>query len=215
MGASVRRMRDPKLMGMSRSGARREDVARSAKPPQRQGGPVGAPAARQQGSRQPIPGTGPDRIRQPLGWLPVTTFVLSVIGLADSSYQVYTHFSGTGLLGCSSNGDPCVLVQSSSYAWIFGIPVAVLGAAFYVAMVVICSPLGWRSRWPAVAAARLGAVVVGMIFVLYLVYRELVSIGQICPYCTSVHVITFLLFVLIVFAATGVVRTPTRKVSQS
>jgi uncharacterized membrane protein len=47
-----------------------------------------------------------------------------------------------------------------------------------------------------------------MLFVLYLVYRELVSIGQICPYCTSVHVITFLLFVLIVFAAAGVVRTP-------
>lgn len=193
---------------MSRSQARRDDVARFAKPPQRQGGSAGTPAAGQQGNRQPIPVAGPDGNRQPLGWLPVTTFVLSVIGLADSSYQVYTHFSGTGLLGCSSNGDPCVLVQSSSYAWIFGIPVAVLGAAFYVAMVVLCSPLGWRSRWRAVAGARLGAVVIGMIFVLYLVYRELVSIGQICPYCTSVHVITFLLFVLIVFAATGVVRTP-------
>ena len=193
---------------MSRSGARRDDMARSAKLPQRPGGPAGAPAAGRPGNREPIPGAGPDRDRPPLGWLPVTTFVLSVIGLADSGYQVYTHFSSTGLLGCSSNGDPCVLVQSSSYAWIFGIPVAVLGAAFYVAMVVICSPPGWRSRWPAVAWARLGAGVVGMIFVLYLVYRELVSIGQICPYCTSVHVITFLLFVLIVFAATGVVRTP-------
>jgi uncharacterized membrane protein len=193
---------------MSRSRTRRDDMARLAKPPQRQGGPAGAPGAGQRGNRQPTPRGGPDRNRQPLGWLPWTTFVLSVIGLADSSYQVYTHFTGTGLLGCSGNGDPCLLVQSSSYAWIFGIPVAVLGAVFYVAMVVICSPLGWRSRWPAVAWARLGAVVVGMIFVLYLVYRELVSIGEICPYCTSVHVITFLLFGLIVFAATGVVRTP-------
>lgn len=200
---------------MSRSGARRDDMARFPKPPQRQGGPARAPAAGQQGNRQPIPGAGPDRNRQPLGWLPVTTFMLSVIGLADSSYQVYTHFSGTGLLGCSSNGDPCVVVQSSSYAWIFGIPVAVLGAAFYAAMVVICSPLGWRSRWPAVAGIRLGAVVAGMIFVLYLVYRELVSIGQICPYCTSVHIITFLLFVLVVFAATGVVRTPAAAGSRS
>lgn len=140
--------------------------------------------------------------------MPVTTFVLSIIGLGDSGYQVYTHFSGTGLLGCSSNGDPCVFVQSSSYAWIFGIPVAVLGAAFYVAMVVLCSPPAWRSRWPAVGWARLGGVVVGMIFVLYLIFREIVSLGQICPYCTSVHVITFALFVLIVFSATGVVRTP-------
>jgi Vitamin K epoxide reductase family len=138
-----------RVTNMSRPGARREDVAQSAKPPPRPGGPAAAAAAGRPGNREPVPGAGPDRIRQPLGWLPVTTFVLSVIGLADSGYQVYTHFSSTGLLGCSSNGDPCVLVQSSSYAWIFGIPVAVLGAAFYAAMVVICSPLGGGGRGPA------------------------------------------------------------------
>jgi uncharacterized membrane protein len=144
----------------------------------------------------------------PLGWLPITTFVLSIIGLADSGYQVYTHDSGTGLLGCSTRADACVVVQTSSYAWVFGIPVAVLGAAFYVFMVVICSPPAWRSRWPAVSWARLAAVVGGMVFVLYLIYREVVSLNQICPYCTSVHIITFVLFTLIVFAATGAVQTP-------
>jgi uncharacterized membrane protein len=30
-------------------------------------------------------------------------------------------------------------------------------------------------------------------------YRELVSVGRICPYCTSVHIITFLIFALIVY----------------
>ena len=34
-----------------------------------------------------------------MGWLPFITFALSVIGLADAGYQVYTHFTGTGLLG--------------------------------------------------------------------------------------------------------------------
>jgi uncharacterized membrane protein len=38
-----------------------------------------------------------------------------------------------------------------------------------------------------------------MIFVLYLIYREIVSLGHICPYCTSVHIITFLIFALIVY----------------
>ena len=42
---------------------------------------------------------------------------------------------------------------------------------------------------------------VGIGFVLYLVYAELFTIGSICLYCTSVHVITFLLFVLTAFAA--------------
>ena len=47
------------------------------------------------------------------------------------------------------------------------------------------------------------AAVIGMIFVLYLIYRELVSLRQICEYCTSVHIITFVLFGLLVYDATG------------
>jgi uncharacterized membrane protein len=42
-----------------------------------------------------------------------------------------------------------------------------------------------------------------MRFVLYLIYAELVEVGEICPYCTSVHIITFLLFSLIVFQASA------------
>jgi uncharacterized membrane protein len=78
--------------------------------------------------------------RRPLGWLPWTAFGLSVLGLVDAGYQVYTHFTGTGLLGCGAKADACVLVQSSVYAWVFGIPVAVYGAAFFAFMFVICSP---------------------------------------------------------------------------
>ena len=37
-----------------------------------------------------------------MGWLQFGTLVLSVIGLADAGYQVYTHFTGTGLLGCAA-----------------------------------------------------------------------------------------------------------------
>ena len=140
--------------------------------------------------------------RQPLGWLPWTAFVLCILGLADSGYQVYTHFTGSGLLGCSARTDSCVLVQNSVYAWLFGIPVAVYGAAFFALMVVICSPPAWRSRLRLARQARTAAVVFGMIFVLYLIYRELVSLGQICEYCTSVHIITFLLFALLVYDAT-------------
>lgn len=141
--------------------------------------------------------------RRPLGWLPWTAFVLCILGLADSGYQVYTHFTDSGLLGCSASTDSCVLVQNSVYAWVFGIPVAVYGAAFFAFMVVICSPQAWRSRLRLVRQARTAFVVIGMIFVLYLIYRELVSLGHICEYCTSVHIITFLLFALLVYDATG------------
>jgi uncharacterized membrane protein len=126
-----------------------------------------------------------------------------VLGLLDAGYQTYTHFSNTGLVGCSAKGDACVVVQTSSYAWVFGIPVAVLGLAFFVFMVVINSPQAWRAKTPLIHRLRLASVVVGMLFVLYLIYNELIRIGQVCPYCTSVHIITFILFALIVYQATA------------
>ena len=44
-------------------------------------------------------------------------------------------------------------------------------------------------------------MVVAIGIVIYLIYAELIIIGSICLYCTSVHVITFVLFVLTAIAA--------------
>ena len=63
------------------------------------------------------------------------------------------------------------------------------------------SPWAWRWARREVALIRIASLVVGMGFVLYLLYAELFTIGSICLYCTSVHAITFLLFVLTTFAA--------------
>jgi uncharacterized membrane protein len=84
---------------------------------------------------------------------------------------------------------------------VFGVfPVAVLGLAFYVFMAAAASPWAWRVTWAPVRWARLGSVIVGMVFVLYLLYTELFTLNAICLFCTIVHVITFLLFGLIVFS---------------
>ena len=45
-------------------------------------------------------------------------------------------------------------------------------------------------------------IITGIGFVLYLIYAEVIQIGNLCLDCTTVHVITFLLFVVLVFAAT-------------
>jgi uncharacterized membrane protein len=86
---------------------------------------------------------------------------------------------------------------------VFGIPVAVLGLAFYVFAVAVMSPWAWRSQWRRreIALIRLASVVVGIGFVIYLLYAELFIIGSICLYCTSVHVLTFILFALVAFSA--------------
>jgi uncharacterized membrane protein len=67
--------------------------------------------------------------------------------------------------------------------------------------VALMSPWAWRLARREVALIRIASLVVGVGLVIYLIYAELFTIGSICLYCTSVHAITFLLFVLTIFAA--------------
>jgi uncharacterized membrane protein len=137
--------------------------------------------------------------------LQLTTWALSLFALAVSIYLTITHYDTSVSLACSEKGIVnCTKVTTSSQSMVFGIfPVAVLGLAFYVFMAVINSPLGWRLDRREVKWLRLGSIIVGMGFVLYLVYAELIQIGSICLWCTSVHVATFLIFALLVYEATS------------
>jgi uncharacterized membrane protein len=140
--------------------------------------------------------------RGPAPWLQIATFVLALAGLGVSIYLTIAHFTESALAGCSESGlVNCTKVTTSPQSYVFGIPVAVLGLAFFVFAVVIMSPWAWRASRREIHLARIASLVVGIGFVLYLVYAELFTIGSICLYCTSVHVITFLLFVLTAFAA--------------
>jgi uncharacterized membrane protein len=64
-------------------------------------------------------------------------------------------------------------------------------------MTAFNTPWAWRakSRWVHVARFALG--VISMCFVLWLLYAELIIIGNICIYCTGVHITTFLLFIVL------------------
>jgi uncharacterized membrane protein len=149
--------------------------------------------------------------RRIFGWirehpLPLATWILSMLGLGVSIYLTVTHYDTSITLACSDKGlVNCEAVTTSPQSMVFGIfPVAVLGLAFYCFMFAINSPLGWSlNRIPLVRWLRLGSAVVGIGFVLYLVYAELIQIGNICLWCTSVHVLTFLMFVLLVYDATS------------
>jgi uncharacterized membrane protein len=145
--------------------------------------------------------------RRPAGqpaWLQYVTLVLAIIGLGISAYETWAHFNGNHLAGCPTGGGGtfnCEAVITSPQSMVFGvIPVAILGLLFYAAAVPLFSPWAWRlpARW--VHQLRLASMIVGMGFVVYLIYAEL-TIGSICEYCTGVHVVTFLLFCVTVFSA--------------
>jgi uncharacterized membrane protein len=127
--------------------------------------------------------------------------VASLAGLGVSTYLTIVHFDTHLHLACPATSTiNCETVTTSPESKVFGIPVAVLGLAFFVAMVALALPAAWRASSIRVAQIRLASVVVGIGFVFYLVYSELFSIHAICLWCTSVHVLTFILFVAI---ATG------------
>jgi len=197
--------------GAARNGASSGTAVKNASPAR--GGPAkpGGTATRDRDRpRNGAAARGPRTIevrdepaeRGPAPWLQITTFVLALAGLGVSIYLTIAHFTESALAGCSESGlVNCTKVTTSPQSYVFGIPVAVLGLAFFVFCVAIMSPWAWRASRREIHLVRIASLVVGIGFVLYLVYAELFTIGSICLYCTSVHVITFLLFVLTAFAA--------------
>jgi uncharacterized membrane protein len=115
--------------------------------------------------------------------------VWSILGLLDSVYLTIEHFSSQAILACpESSTINCAKVTTSKWSHVLGIPVAVLGLVYFVAMVAICSPPAWRVAaltWVRVAAAGVGAL-----SVIYLIYIELFRVDAICIWCTGVHICT-------------------------
>jgi uncharacterized membrane protein len=155
-------------------------------------------------SRLGLLGRSDTTIEAPAAWRVVVAMVLSFGGLGISIYLTVAHFVGTQVLACSAAGViNCEKVTTSAQSYFppnssVGVPVAVLGLAFYVVMTLINLPFAWRVQDRRVHIARLALAALGTGFALYLVAAELLIIGNICLWCTSVHVVTFALFVLII-----------------
>ena len=131
-------------------------------------------------------------------WRPAATGAISLAGIGISIYLLIVHYQPSALV-CSTNGVvDCEKVLTSPQSVIFGIPVPVYGLAFFVAMTALSLPAAWRSRSRWLARARLAAVVVGIGMVIYLISQEALTLHAICLWCTSVHVLTFALFLIVI-----------------
>ncbi len=130
----------------------------------------------------------------------VAGLVLCLAGLGVATYLTIEHFNTSLQLACPDTGRiNCQKVTTSQYSHVAGIPVAVLGVVYFVVALVLFLPQAWRSTSSVIRLARFGWLAVGLLTVLYLVWAEFFGVSAICLWCTSVHVITFLLFVLVAF----------------
>jgi uncharacterized membrane protein len=132
-------------------------------------------------------------------WARTGALALSVAGLAVSVYLTVDHFTTRSVLACPATASVnCEKVTTSQYAWVLGIPVALYGLVFFVAMVALTVPPAWRDD--RLRRVRLGACLVGVASVVYLVGVELFVLDTICLWCTAVHVLTIALFGVFAFA---------------
>lgn len=135
--------------------------------------------------------------------VPLAATGISLLGLAVATYLTVAHFTTPHILLCAASGVVnCDKVTTSPQSTILGVPVAVLGLAFFAVMVPLNLPAAWRVVDRRMLALREAACVVGIGFVLYLVSAELFLVGAICLWCTAVHVLTFALL-LVVTGATA------------
>jgi uncharacterized membrane protein len=130
--------------------------------------------------------------------LRIAILVLSLIGIGIAGYLTYVHYEGLKVLCLSSGG--CETVQSSRYAKLDGVPVAVLGLLGYIGILGSLAIRGEAGRIAGFAIA-----LTGFGFSMYLTYRELFTIKAICQWCVSSAI---LMTALAMLTAVRVLREP-------
>ena len=135
----------------------------------------------------------------------VASELLALAGLGIATYLTIAHYVGTQVLACSTNSVVnCEVVTTSAQSHFLGMPVSVLGLAYFFVAVPLFSPWSWWSSHRWLHVVRLVNAAGAMCFVLWLLSAELVIIHKICLWCTAVHVVIFVLFVLTVTSAPSV-----------
>jgi uncharacterized membrane protein len=117
---------------------------------------------------------------------------LALLGLAISAYLTWVHYAGIEPV-CSNISD-CERVQSSDYAELLGIPVALLGVVGYAAL------LG--SLWVRVELTALLSYL-AVAFSAYLTWAELFRIDAVCQWCVVSALTTLVIAVLATLRALG------------
>lgn len=115
-------------------------------------------------------------------------YAISAVGLAISIYLVILHYTAlvpacpeTGVINCEN-------VLTSSYAEIFGIPVADMGLIFFI--MEFAAVRVYFGKDPLIMLN-----IVGFAFLFYFWFAEY-TLRSICIYCTGVHICVILLLIL-------------------
>ncbi len=120
--------------------------------------------------------------------------LISLLGFAASSYLTYTHYlesSEPQVCDINSTFD-CSTVNTSSYAELFGIPVAIFGIIWFIIFILLALK---TKQSKSHTRPLFHWTIIGLISVLYFIYAE-IQLGAICLYCTFVHIFIIISFII-------------------
>lgn len=118
--------------------------------------------------------------------------ILCVAGIVVASLALREHYN-TGISPCNINDVwDCGIVNHSSYAATYGVPVATIGIVGYALLAILV----WRFPWIAAAGA-----LIGLIFSLRLTWVEWKVLLVWCLYCVSSQIIIAIVFLLTLMKA--------------
>lgn len=131
----------------------------------------------------------------PTNWsnkLIYTFGLIALGGFLDAVYLTAAHY--TQSINCSVISG-CQEVLTSSYSEIFGIPLALLGALYYLFLIInTLLYIDHKNKWSKKIISYLPTF--GFLFSLYLIYLMLFQIQALCQYCLLSALSSTILFIL-------------------
>jgi uncharacterized membrane protein len=119
--------------------------------------------------------------------------ILSMVGLVVSGYLTWSDLAISSDV-CPINGFfECSVVTSSSYSRIEGMPVALLGAFWFIVALLLAMRVVNETSW---VKLQLAWSILGVAGIIWLVYVELFLIGAVCLLCTLTHSVGIAILVL-------------------
>lgn len=116
---------------------------------------------------------------------------LSLAGFLDAVYLTATHYSGS--IKCTLSG--CTDVLTSTYADLWGIPIALFGAIYY--FIILITALLYIDRRAKIALPVITILpIFGFGFTLWLLYLQIFILRALCQYCLLSALISTILFIL-------------------
>jgi uncharacterized membrane protein len=121
--------------------------------------------------------------------------ILAVLGLLVAIYMTVYKLTSNNAM-CLGSGD-CSTVNQSAQSEIYGIPVALVGAVGYAA-ILFMHFMENRNNFMRQNATLLifGLSLTGFLFTLYLIYVEIVILKALCPFCVTSQTVMTIIFII-------------------